>query len=367
MVQDLDDTSAQHPTLHSQETMDDGTLVPVTIFSYQRFKFKLYRIASPIIGNVYFLRGATKAQVVERVGKIHQELASWFASLPQELRLEKGHPRHDAATTDIEKTFQLQALALQLAFDNLMILLHLPLLPYSRASHPSREAATLINQEGDEANSSIINSPSVSKNQCWESAIRTSRIINHIDVLRIIKHTHAAAYTGIHMLTAGIMLSLVALSQPLSTQAHEAKQAIGQVIRVLNALRNQTVLSAQSGKLLEGLVKVILAKEMDELLSEQNILYQDDGLLATENPTSRPSSSAQDAPGHGMQGDLNWSSRTRFDSSPLQPNIYDRPISSFDTIHDSHSPSSALGNTDFNKGLISLQEGTFIRGLYYRS
>jgi hypothetical protein len=83
------------------------------------------------------------------------------------------------------------------------------------------------------------------------------------------------------MLPAGIILSLVALSQPLSSQAHEGKKAVGRVIRLAKALSHRTLLSAQSGKILEALVRIIVAKETKQLLPDKEDLGDSEELLAT--------------------------------------------------------------------------------------
>ena len=363
MVENLEDTSATHPTLHSQETLDSGTVVPVSIMSYQRFKFKLYRITSPIIGNVYFLRGATKAQVVERVRGIHQELTSWFSSLPEELRLKGSHVKFNGTLTPIETTFKLQALALQLAYDNIMILLHRPLLPFNSDGSSSQPAGinTIIpNERGggvEETSSPNPTTQCISKDQCWESAMRTSKILEHLDILRVIKRTHAAAYMGIHMFTAGLLLSILALYQPLSSQAQEAKKAMGRVIRLSKAFGCHTILSAQSGKVLESLVKVILAKEMKELLSDQTMHIQDDGMLATANPTPRslsPTPSIQNQLGNSDPG---WFAQQGLNSTRSHPNFCENDIPCFDNIYEDQSLGVTLRNTDFTEGLMSLHEG----------
>ena len=353
MVEDLDDLAAQHPRFHSKETLDDGSKVPVTVFSYQRFKFRLYRIASLIIGNGAFLRGATKSKIIERVGSIHEQLINWSASLPSELDPGKDYPALDSLT-DVERTFRLQAVTLQLAYDNIMILLHRPLLQYNFETSAKKSAQlNYAHTEGSDQ-SPIPQTQLLSKNQCWESAMRTSKLTELVDVLRFLKTTHAAAYTGIQMFTAGILLSIVALSQPMSSQAQEAKQAIACIIRVSKALGHRTLLSAQSSKILEGLFKVILAKEMKNMLLEQNLDTNDDGMLTTGAPTPRPSTPIGPTQMSEVQDYHSWISQM---GQTTGQQSYAPQFQPYNPMYSSHDLSIALGNTDFNEGLSSLQEG----------
>lgn len=360
MVSDLDDTSTRHPKYSSLETLDDKTTVPVTILSYQRFKFNLYRIASPILGNVYYLRGASKSQVIERVGEIHTKLVSWLSSLPAELRVPDQQTRwpRDAATLPVETIFGMQAVALQLAYDNIMILLHRPLLQYSfdsstqalvaPGSPPPQTRPAARPGSGAEPSSPTPTTQSVSKNQCWESAIRTSGMAEQVEILRVMKNTHAAAYTGIHMFTAGVFLSIVALSQPLSSEAQEAKKAIARIIRLSRALGHRTVLSAQSGNVLQSLIRVILAKEMKELLAEKDgEQHGEDGLLTTACPTPRPGSPTEGTQAPGVQ-----------DTSLLPPlDAGLAPSRSQQVEFELHGLSGALRNADFSEGFVCVQRG----------
>jgi hypothetical protein len=65
MLETLDDVAMPHPYLHSIELLDNNRSEQIATFSYQKFKFKLSGIASPIF-DVYFLRGATVAQVTKK-------------------------------------------------------------------------------------------------------------------------------------------------------------------------------------------------------------------------------------------------------------------------------------------------------------
>jgi hypothetical protein len=106
--------------------MPDGIAEPVTTFTYVTFKIKLYQIASPIVADIYFHRGADLDSLATKVMSIDKQLRNWFASLPPELKLEELCHKGMKDLPKNARLFMLQALALQLAYDNVQILLHRP-------------------------------------------------------------------------------------------------------------------------------------------------------------------------------------------------------------------------------------------------
>ena len=279
MVRNINDTTSRHPSTNSVETAEDGSVEFVTIFSYQKLKFQLYQIASPMLENAKFHQASPTSDISAKVMDIHERLLDWFAKLPLELQLNPSGTTTREQTNSIETVFSLQALALQLAYDNVQILLHKPIF----CSHDTN-IPQIFGEEADVSEhmqpsatgdnmSSRLPTPSCatssiarSKLQCWESAVRTSRLVSQGLILDVATSTHAASYIGIHLFTAGMVLSTVALSRPLSSQAQHAKQAIGRILQMLRQLQQRTLLSKQSAKVLEALVGVILYKEMNKIV-----------------------------------------------------------------------------------------------------
>ncbi|KPI36298.1 uncharacterized protein AB675_7384 [Cyphellophora attinorum] len=266
MVQGSDADSPTHPNGSTEVTDEDAT-IPVTLYSYQRCKYRLYSIISPILENVRFFYGTNKSQVAEKIENVHQQLLSWSASLPPVLKLSGNEELSRAASFSLENTFRLQALALQLAYDNIMIVLHRPLLlaETNMNLRTTRDGTSSLKTAQSVAEA-VRRGVLVSKNQCWESALRTSEVVDHMDILGVAKATHAASYVGMHMFTAGIVLSVVGLSQPTSSEAQKAKKSIGSITRLLSAFGPFTLLSAQSGSVLQTMLKLIMRREMEELL-----------------------------------------------------------------------------------------------------
>jgi hypothetical protein len=304
MIGDLDDASARCPGFESTEYQEGTTMTgAVTILSYQRYKFRLYKIATPIAKTIYFHKGATVSQMVDEVREIHLRLVELDRSIPPELRLgSHRNGRLDPSSDPVVKIFQLQALALQLSYDNIQLLLHRPLLAYTTQLQQPISAPNTDNSNGDQ-NPDMSSAPNVatvaprrnstefSKTQCWDSAMKTSQIGQHSRVLQTARSTHAASYIGIQTFTAGVMLAMFALRDPRSQEAQEAKGAIGRLIKTpkLCGLRSQVF--TQSERILRGLLRLVLAEEMKALVSDdimdQGGLSGDADVPLTSKSTSR--------------------------------------------------------------------------------
>lgn len=271
------------PGFESIETYEGESFGPVTIMSYQRYKFRLYRIASSITRNIYQRSGATLSEVVSAIKAVNGRLRQWERSIPRELRLK--HLKTLVGDQHTQKTiriFQLQALVLQLSYDNIQLVLHRPLLTMNRVpswplNDPDPVEKTTQRAPGDTADE-INDMIKTSKYQSWVSSVRTSMIGEYAEVLSASQNTHGAAYVGIQSFTAGVVLGIFALSDPLSDQALQAKRAVSRIIKLPRLHEYRTNVSDQCGAILEELLRLVLAEEMKALLVE--------GALSTEATTS---------------------------------------------------------------------------------
>lgn len=281
MPQNLGDTTIQHPQFHTVTAMPDGITEPVTTFTYVKFKIKMYQIASPIVTDVYFHKNTDLNSLATKVIRIDKQLRKWFSSLPPELKLEQVSRQGIKEPPQDSRLFMLQALALQLAYDNVQILLHRPFLSQNMqnlAPGPSGERNTCEDIASTSPLSSC-RSPSVhcrgtqsalltSKDHCWESAIQSSNLGLYGQCLEYARETHAAAFLGINLFTASMVLCVFALSNPISTQAQLAKQAVTRIMSLSRFLANRSILSGQTNQVLRDLVNLILEKERRVILSE---------------------------------------------------------------------------------------------------
>ncbi|KAL5627112.1 hypothetical protein FOBRF1_001455 [Fusarium oxysporum] len=279
MVRNLEDTATRHPAFNSTENVS-GSSFPVTIFSYQRYKFRLYTIAARVMRDIYFGNSSTPlTSVSQTIQSISRDLESWFQSLPPELKHSSGSDSNlvmqqdqEPPKNNIVRMFRLQAMTLQLAYDNIQILLHRPLLQLPIGSDSLQSIHSIITRaRGSTANEQDLSAIdgtvlSMSKAQCYKSAIRTACL--NVSIVQEARHTHAASYVGIQMFTAGMVLSIAALSAPLSSEAQQAKRAIGRIVSTMASIGNETLLSAQSQQVLKQLVRLILEKEMNSIFAE---------------------------------------------------------------------------------------------------
>ncbi|EWG42570.1 hypothetical protein FVEG_04336 [Fusarium verticillioides 7600] len=347
--------SPQHPDYQSTEITEEGKMVPVTLYTYQRLKSRLYKIMSPVLENMHFLGPAqNRVQLSDNINKTHQQLVEWHASLPEELLLSRISSNTNISSGAVQSTFKMQALALQLAYDNIMVILHRPLL-LSEPEDPSVPHAEngRVGTSSSEPRTTpaLQKANATSRNQCWESAMRTSSIIQHLDVLRQMKATHAASYTGMHLFTAGVMLSVVAMSQPVSRKAQEAKRAIGSIIRLLKAFGPHTVLSAQGGTIMERLLLLIMTKEMTALISDSQHSQLNDMILGSRQPSPFPYSIRAHVQSPRSNNEIVASTP----SNEPQGLEYCQPDSGSLLVPDSQT-SDPFEFTDFNMGMLSVQE-----------
>ncbi|KAI1612244.1 fungal-specific transcription factor domain-containing protein [Exophiala viscosa] len=272
MQKDIDDTYVTCPGLESFEVRENQTPEPVTILSYHRYKVRLYQIAEPITRSVYIHKRAGIHDVVKQVQQIHQRLVEWQKGLPPELGLESlaivDIDPEKAATFDI---FRLQALALQLSYDNMQLVLHRSLIAHDDSrdhADPFAEGYAGRNN-GDKVDIGGLTATVIrtSRNQCWESAMRTSLLAQHPEVLELVRTTPVAAYLAMQALTAGVMLGIFSLSNPCSDRAQKAKLGISRLIQMPATVGFRDAAWQQCANILENLLRLILSEEMKVLVS----------------------------------------------------------------------------------------------------
>jgi hypothetical protein len=368
----MGDTDVQHPDFRSTATMPDGSVEPVTTFAYVKYKIKLYQISSPIIGDLYFHRNSTVTELATKVSRINEELLSFCRNLPPELKLDELCRNPNETVTASTRPFMLQALALQIAYDNVQILLHRPLLSQDLRDYKARSQASGLKHSGyslgaDSAalRTGIVSSPDVhqilisSRDHCWDSAIRSSMLGKYKSCLVSARESHAAAFLGINLFTAGMVLCVVALSRPLSSQAQTAKQAVARIMSLSRFLSGRALLSAQTTKILKDLVRLIGEKEIKAMLSGseglENVNHGQQTPLASTN--TAPSAEATPGP---MEDTRDYSNQSADTQTPL-PMQQQADVSNLnqDSSYLDGYDFSGFENMDFNNGINTLQQGMF--------
>lgn len=155
----------------------------------------------------------------------------------------------------------MQALALQLTYDNIQIILHRSL------SFGSGSRVSNTDYSPDDLPKSAL-----SRKQLFQSALRTSELNDYSHVLHACGKTHAAMHVGICLFTAGVVLCAFAISEPLSATSEAAKNGVMNILRFQHdPILNEHLLSAQSVKILEDLVTVLLRSEHSLIRGDKTI------------------------------------------------------------------------------------------------
>jgi hypothetical protein len=272
---DIDDNSIRCIGFQSMELRRDGTYQPVTVQSYHRHRATLYRIAAPVVRDMYSRGSRSTNDVAKKIREVHQRLQDWQSSLPPELKLrsfvQQQQQQSDIYRDPVVQVFRLQALALQVTYDNVMILLHRPLLQCELSQYSPSLTKSLNDGSNSAATADPERTAKASRQHCWAAALRTSFMIESVpDLLNAARPTPFGAYIGMIAFTSGVMLGIFALSNPLSVEATEAKRGIGRIISMPSTPGYKAALWAQSSRVLERLLRLILEEEVKALTSGNN-------------------------------------------------------------------------------------------------
>ncbi|KAL6886745.1 fungal-specific transcription factor domain-containing protein [Trichoderma evansii] len=227
--------------LGQQMNAEDSLIV------YHQWKFQLYRIMGLFLGR------RRQQKRAETVYTIHQQLLQWRKDLPESLQLES----YDQDSEHIS-LLQMQALNLQLTYDNLQIILH-------------RTAAFQYNDKECKFRSSSTRN-NTSLQQLLDSAMEISELYKYSSTLHASRRTHADMHIGITLFTAGVVLCAICLSHPITAISSRAKTGVMHIIRMCRnaSSSNQHLISTQSLSILDSLVTVVLRLETDLIIGRTN-------------------------------------------------------------------------------------------------
>lgn len=196
--------------------------------TYHKLKGRLYRIMGPFLGR--------KRQTNQLRGLLHvrQELKDWHASVPDWLKCGTDSPEFNRRPVQV----QVQAIALQVAYDNLSMVL------FRQAVFPKnmREDQDLQYHQAEGIR------------QLSESAIRTASISAFAASRLICQSSHAAMHVAICSFTAGVILSLMIASQPNNPESSTWLGSLKSIISLFEQFPSQNYrLATQSLRLLKAL------------------------------------------------------------------------------------------------------------------
>jgi hypothetical protein len=175
-------------------------------------------------------------------------LWAWRRRLPPHLLLDLSSDCEQNASRN-SRVYRLQALSLQLTFDNLLIIFHRPSLAQHvhhlirnrsghgqmtmpsppSVQHPASNASPLFS---DSTCSPLSVSQASSNEQWWEAALRTSKVTQMPQLAQLATDSHLVAFLAINLFNSAIVMAILALSDPLSDRAQEVKRSITRIYRL---------------------------------------------------------------------------------------------------------------------------------------
>ncbi|TPR07744.1 Antifungal protein [Aspergillus niger] len=255
---------------------------------YQRELNTLYLLASPALEFIFGSRtsGSSKALTgdvyIELVKEATQNLQKWQSNLPGYLTLDFDQD-FEPGSGPSARAHALQSLSLQLTYDNILVVLHRPLLArqvrHLSISHPTSGAGLGTESPNPhpeagspaqklspfEAMSPI--EPVKSSMHWWNAALRTSRVTEVPVLAQLATDSHLVAFLAINIFHAAIVLAVMALSDPLSDTTQVAKRTITRILRLQSLLGERSALSRQSTTVLKNVVTLILRRESETILA----------------------------------------------------------------------------------------------------
>ncbi|KAL4800136.1 fungal-specific transcription factor domain-containing protein [Aspergillus venezuelensis] len=264
---------------------------------YQRELNRLYLMASQALETIFGSRTSGSSQAltgdayVELAKEATRNLQKWREELPSSLTLNLEQDfRSDSGPG--AKALALQSLSLHLTYDNILIVLHRPLLA-RQVDHLSavplpnrRNRLDPANRHPEGASPAGADSPfeAVSPNppvassvHWWNAALRTSRITELPVLAQLATDSHLVAFLAINVFNAAIVLAVMALSDPLSDTAQVVKRTITRILRLQDLLGKRSALSKQSTTVLKNVIALLLRRESEAILAPISGGNQEEG------------------------------------------------------------------------------------------
>lgn len=289
------------PATYTEHLVDIQTseATDIELSPYQTQLNRVYRIASPVLENIYSLRTSTattsseKAQTVEHIDKA---MGSWYCELPSSLHLDQ-HTDLSTRPSLREKLHHLQSLSLRLTYLNLMIIIHRPLLVHWRHR---REEERRTNVDKHNTNDAAERQDyDAHFEQCLSAALAISRLGQEKpNLVLLASKTHLLSFLAMNIFTSSVVLFICAMSDVLSNVAQEAKRGMSRNLKILKSVASAGSLSSQCSMIVEDLVQMILEKEKDEMFlgpvhttgrlesNDKSYHYHDHQITVPTTPTS---------------------------------------------------------------------------------
>ncbi|KAG4432313.1 hypothetical protein IFR05_012192, partial [Cadophora sp. M221] len=243
----------------------------VCLSTYQYYLNHIYRIASPLLEDIYGMRTSSNldssSELPHMVSTANRALLEWNQDLPPHLSFDHLSDL-TAHSSPEDKMHALQALSLQLTYDNLVIVIHRPLLAGQGQGDRSTDVSGT--SPGSHYSDDV---REVGFKRCLGSALRISNLQRKQNLFFLARSSHLVSFLGMNLFTASVVLFICALSDTLSDTAQEAKRGLKRTLQMQKALSNHASLSLQCSMVLEDLVQLILKREMEEMLRDDHMAF----------------------------------------------------------------------------------------------
>jgi len=237
----------------------------ICLSTYQIQLNMVYQITSPVLEIIQGTRETSstgnRSDLESLANKIEQSLERWRRELPARLNFDKINDLSRESTME-EKMHKLQALALKMTHDNLVIIVNRPLLADRRGRSHSRDSN---NNETQELQSKR-KVENAAFNRCLQAALSISNVMSKSRLIHLAQKTHLISFLGINLFTATVVMFICALSDVLSNASQEAKRGMARTLRLQKALSHRASLSMQCSMISEDLIQQVLEREREELL-----------------------------------------------------------------------------------------------------
>jgi hypothetical protein len=264
-----------------------------TLLSYKLSMSQLSLIIKSTLADLYSLRARPTASntsashLAESVRRLDRAVLDWHRNLPQQLRVEvneatigstrgqSSFPDPDQGSQEFnDRLFQLQALALKIAFENTRILIHRPLLSYKIAA-PRQSGFS-----DSEHRPMLVTDPCLSSvRTCREAALQVSHI-NSLPIFENIADTYAVSFVALHLLSAAVTLSISASLNPMSHESHNCKLGLHRLVDMQARMRSKSIVAEQGFAVLKKLLRLVLLKEAELMLQfpeRENVICEETG------------------------------------------------------------------------------------------
>ncbi|KZF23018.1 hypothetical protein L228DRAFT_141513 [Xylona heveae TC161] len=263
---------------YSGSTSQAQTSEQPTLLFFKCYMSKLSRIVKSALTDLYgthrdldrenhpiMSHNARLQSLIKKVQDLDSRLLQWREGVAAKLRPTtisdsgsnqarvSGHSDQNVDKTFEEHLFQLQALALKLAYENARILVHRPLLSYK----------TII-REGGSRQSAAPDPFQYSIEICRDAALQISRV-GSVPNFKQVYDTYAVTFVSLHLFTAGVTLCIMASLDPLSREAHESKRGVRALMEMQGLLKPKSVAAGQGLDILRNLMSLVMAKEIDSM------------------------------------------------------------------------------------------------------